>query len=188
MHYEAAWAYRYLADAEVATTRLKIQQDRQKALQAEADKKAAPGTKAPIIRLPEVARAEVPLQPSEQKARGAYQNQLGNFSDTLLSVDARFELAEMFAERDEHDPAIKLLKEANDIEPRGDKLPSAEMIDRIRIRLGCCLAAKKEFDAAIGYFEAVAGNPKSPRSSRTDSIVPAKPISPRTISPRRSRG
>jgi tetratricopeptide (TPR) repeat protein len=162
MYYEAAWAYRALAEPEVAAARAKLQLDRQRALQAEADKKAAPGTKAPLVPLPEVARSEVPLQPSQQKARGAYQNLLHNFSDTLLSVDARFELAELFAERDEHDPAIKLLKEANDVEPRGDKLPSAEMLDRIRIRLGCCLSAKKDFDAALGHFEAVAGNAKSP--------------------------
>jgi TolA-binding protein len=162
MYYEAAWAYRGLAEQEVAATRLKLQQDRQKALQAEADKKAAPGTKAPPVALPDVARSEVPLQPAEAKARAAYQNMVANFNDSLMSVDARFELAELFAERDEHDPAIKLLKEANDVEPRGDKLPSPELIDRIRIRLGACLAAKKDYDAAIGYFEAVAGNPKSP--------------------------
>ena len=162
MYYEAAWAYRALADAEVAATRLKMQQDKQKVLQAEADKKAAPGTKAPQVPPPEIARAEVPLQPSEQKARGAYLSQLGEFSDTLLSVDARFELAELYSERDEHDAAIKLLKEANDIEPRGDKLPSAELMDRIRIRLGCAQFAKKDYDAALGQFEAVAGNPKSP--------------------------
>lgn len=162
MYYEAAWAYRALADQEVAATRQRIQQDKQKALQAEADKKAAPGTKAPQVPPPDIARSEIPLQPAEQKARGAYQNQVANFNDTLLSVDARFELAEMFAERDENDPAIKLLKEANDVEPRGDKLPSAELMDRIRIRLGTCLAAKIDLDAALGQFEAVAGNPKSP--------------------------
>jgi tetratricopeptide (TPR) repeat protein len=162
MYYEAAWAYRGLAEAEVAATRLKLQHDKQKALQADADKKAAPGTKAPQVPLPAIARAEVPIQPSEQKTRGAYQSQLAEFSDTLLSVDARFELAECYAERDEHDAAIKLLKEANDVEPRGDKLPSAELMDRIRIRLGCCQFAKKDYDAALGQFEAVGGNAKSP--------------------------
>ena len=35
-------------------------------------------------------------------------------------------------------------------------------MDKIRIRLGTCLAAKKDLDGALGYFEAVAGNPKSP--------------------------
>lgn len=166
MYYEAAWAYRGLADQEVAATRTKLQQDRQKSMQAEADKKAPQGTKAPAVPLPDVGRAEVPLQPSEQKARGAYAKLVENYPDSLLSVDARFELAELYADRDEHDPAIKLLKEANDVEPRGDKLPSAEMLDRIRIRLGTCLAAKKDFDAALGQFEAVAGNPKSPLNAQ----------------------
>jgi TolA-binding protein len=114
------------------------------------------------VPLPEIARSEVPVQPAEQKARAAYQKQIADFNDTLLSVDARFELAELFAERDECDPAIKLLKEANDVEPRGDKLPSPELMDKIRIRLGTCLAAKKDLDAALAQFEAVAGNPKSP--------------------------
>ena len=74
----------------------------------------------------------------------------------------RLEMAEMFADREEFDPAIKLLKEANDVEPRGDKFPSPELVDKIRIRLGGCLAAKKDLDGALGYFEAVANNPKSP--------------------------
>ncbi len=162
MYYDAAWAYRTLADAEVNATRTKLQLDKQKALQAEADTKAPPGTKAPPIPPPGIARAEVPLQPNEQRARTAYQNQIGNFTDSLLSVDARFELAEMLTDRDEFDPAIKMLKEANDVEPRGDKLPTPELIDRIRIRLGAALAAKKDYDAALGYFDAVGNNPKSP--------------------------
>ena len=162
MYYDAAWAYRALAEPEIAATRLRLQQEKQKVLQAEADKKAAPGTKAPPVPLPEVARAEVPVQPSEQKARVAYQNQIANVADSLLSVDARLELAELLAERDEFDPAIKLLKEANDVEPKGDKLPSAELVDKIRIRLGACLTAKKDFDSALGYFDAVGNNPKSP--------------------------
>ncbi len=162
MYYEAAWAYRDLAEQEIAAARLSIQQDRQRAKQAEANKQAPPGTRAPMVPLPDVARSSVPIQPAEQKARSAYQNHLHDFGDTLLSVDVRFELAELLAERNENDAAIKLLKEANDLEPRGDKLPTAEMMDRIRIRLGCCLAAKKDFDPAIGYFEAVAGNAKSP--------------------------
>src|SRR5262245_54269521 len=89
MYYEAAWAYRSLSDAEVAAARIRLQQDRQKTLQAEADKKAAPGTKAPAVPLPDLARKDIPVQPGEQRARAAYQNQINNFSDTLLSIDAR---------------------------------------------------------------------------------------------------
>ena len=62
-------------------------------LQADVDKKAPPGTKVASVPLPDVARSEVPVQPSEQKARTAYQNQIANFNDSLLSIDARFELA-----------------------------------------------------------------------------------------------
>ena len=90
MYYEAAWAYRGLAEQEVAAMRLKLQQDRQKAMQAEADKKAP--ARRRLCR-PDVARSEVPVQPAEQKARGAYQS-LSPTSATRCSIDARFELAE----------------------------------------------------------------------------------------------
>jgi TolA-binding protein len=162
MYYDAAWAYRALAEQEVLTARLKLQQERQKKLQAEADKKATPGTKAPPVPIPDVRRAEVPEQPAEKKARAAYQKLIDNFADTLISVDARFEAAEMCCDRDDFDTAIKLLKEANDVEPRGDKLPTAELMDRIRLRLGVCLMVKGDHSAALGYFDAVANNPKSP--------------------------
>ncbi|HJZ94076.1 MAG TPA: tetratricopeptide repeat protein [Gemmataceae bacterium] len=161
MYYEAAWAFRTLSELEIAAARLKIQQERQQKLQAEADKKA-PGTKAATVPLPDVARAEVPEQPAEKRARAAYQKLIEQFADSLLSVDARFEAAEMYCEREDFDSAVKMLKEANDVEPRGDKLPSPELVDKIRIRLGACLAAKKDLDAALGYFDAVGNNPKSP--------------------------
>ncbi|WP_020470685.1 tetratricopeptide repeat protein [Zavarzinella formosa] len=162
MFYEAAWAARYLAENEVANATLKLRQERQAKLQDEINKKTPPGAKPATAPLPEVDRKEIPLQPAEQKARALYQAHIAGFSDSLLSIDSRYELAELFADRDEYDPAIKLLKDANDVEPRGDKLPTAELMDRIRIRVGTCLAAKKDYDAALAYFEAVAGNPKSP--------------------------
>lgn len=161
MYYEAAWAWRTLADHDFAVARAKVQADKQKAMQAEADKQSPTG-KAPVVALPEVPRAQVPLQPTEKRAREVYAVHIANFSDSLLSIDSRFELSELLSEREEHDAAIKLLKDANDVEPRGDKLPTAELVDRIRIRLGACLVAKKDLDAALGYFDAVGNNPKSP--------------------------
>jgi cellulose synthase operon protein C len=162
MYYESAWAFRAVAEHEVNATRVRLQQEKQRKLQEEADRKAPPGTKAAAVSLPEIRRAEVPVQPAEQRARTAYESHIKNFNDSLLSIDSRFELAELYAERNEYDPAIKHLKEANDLEPKGDKLPTPELIDKIRIRLGTCLFAKNEFDPALGYFEAVANNPKSP--------------------------
>jgi TolA-binding protein len=164
MYYEAAWAWRTIADQEIARTKSQMQLEKQKQLQAEADKKAAPGTKSPTpaVPLPDIDRAAIPLQPSEGKARNAYQILIGSFPDILMSVEARFELAEMMAERNEHDPAIKLLQEALDKEPADNKSPSPELIDKMRIRLGSCFVAKKMPKEALEKFAVVADNPKSP--------------------------
>jgi len=161
LYYEAAWAWRSAADREIESARRQLQIDKQKALQAEADKKAAPGTKAAAVPLPEIPRATVPLQASEGKAQTAYQMLVGNFADLLIGVEGRFELAEMMAERNDMDQAIKLLKDALDREP-SDKQPTPELTDKMRIRLGACLAAKKQFRDALEKFAVVADNPKSP--------------------------
>ena len=165
MYYEAAWAYRAIADDEVATTRTRMRQELQRKLQDEANRKAAPGTKAPAVPLPEVPRASIPVQPAEDRAKAAYRRLIESFSDVLLGVEGRFELAEMLAERNDLDGAIKLLAEAIDKEP-ADKQPSAELMDKVRIRLGACLAAKKDYERALEKFEAVAGNPKSPLAAQ----------------------
>jgi TolA-binding protein len=165
MFYEAAWAWRGAADHEIAAARTRLQQEKQKQLQAEAEKKAAPGTKAAQVPLPDVPRAAVPLQPAEGKARNAYQILVASFPETLLSVEARFELAEMLAERDEHDAAIKSLKEALDKEP-SDKQPAPELMDKMRVRLAACLMAKKEHRDALEKLAVVADNPKSPLAAQ----------------------
>src|SRR5262249_20878432 len=72
----------------------------------------------------------------------------------------RYELAELLAQRDDHDRAIKLLAEAL------DKEPPAELSDRIRLRLGASHAAKGAAKAALAQFDAVAGNPKSPLAAQ----------------------
>ena len=162
MFYEAAWAWRTISEQEVNSTLQKMRVENQRLLQAEADKKALPGTKAAQMALPVIARATVPVQPAEGKARNAYQILIGSFPDTMLSIESRFELAEMMADRDEIDPAIKNLKEALDKEPSDNKVPSAELIDKMRIRLGACLMAKKEYKDALEKFSVVADNPKSP--------------------------
>jgi TolA-binding protein len=144
MLYEAAWAYRTLAESEVAATREHVRQERAKPTAAKG---------APVA---EVTLTDVPLQPAEKKAREQYQALVADCPDAPLAIDARFELTELLAERGEHDAGIKLLNEAL------DKEPPAELGDRIRLRLGACLAAKKDAKAALGQFDAVAQNPKSP--------------------------
>ncbi len=139
MLYDAAWAYRYLADIEVAAARERLQGERQK----------QPGKPS------QFARQEIPIQPAEEKARASYKNLISSFADLALATEARFELAELYSERSELDPAIAVLKEAL------DKEPPQELTDRIRLRLGAGLAAKKEFKAALTHFESIT-DAKSP--------------------------
>ncbi|MBY0461399.1 MAG: tetratricopeptide repeat protein, partial [Gemmataceae bacterium] len=91
---------------------------------------------------------------------GAYKKLTDEFPDLLLAVEARLELAELVAEK-KPDDAIKLLKEALDKEPT-DRPTPPETIDRVRIRLGIALFDKKDFDGAMGQFDAVGNNDKSP--------------------------
>jgi TolA-binding protein len=156
MLYEAAWCCRTLADAEVAAARAKIQQEQWQKLKDEAAKKAPPG-RTPIVPEPEVPLAKVPLQPSEQKARALYRALIDAFPDLPLAAgDARLELAELLAERGDNDAAIKLLREAL------DKEPSAELTDKICLRLGACCFDKGDGKEGLAQFMRVAQNAKSP--------------------------
>lgn len=141
MYYDAAWANRWLADAEVAKTRDAVQ------------KTLPPGT------TPD--RGAIPIQPAEARAFAAYQKLAAEFPDAAIAVDGRFELGELLADRGDHDGAVKLLKDALDKEPT-DAPVNPDTTERIRLRLGGSLYAKKDFPAAAAQFEAVAANAKSP--------------------------
>jgi TolA-binding protein len=156
MIYESAWASRLAGEAEVAAVRTKIQRDQEKKLLEEALNKQPPGAKLPPVSVPPVPRSAVPVQPDEQKARAAYESLLSQFPDLPLAVEARLELAELLDERGEHDIAIQRLTEAL------DKEPPQELTDRLRLRLGSCLAAKKDLTKALAQFDAVARDPKNP--------------------------
>lgn len=90
----------------------------------------------------------------------AYTKLIADFPTLSLAVEARLELAELLTEK-KPDDAVKLLKDALDAEP-ADKPTPPETADRIRLRLGAALFAKKDLPAAQAQFDAVAGNEKSP--------------------------
>lgn len=161
MYYEAAWIQRGLSEAEVAAKRLMIQQDLQKKLQDEANKKTPANVRPVTVLPPDVPLKDVPVTPTEKRTRELYLKLIEQFPDPLLSVDARFELAELSEDRGDFDSAIKLLREAIDKEP-ADKPATEEQQDRIRVRLGSCLTSKKAYDDAMTQFEIVASHPKTP--------------------------
>lgn len=145
MLYEAAWGMRAAAEPEVEAAR--------KAKGDEILKKLGAGaSKAPP---PLVTLDQVPLQPAEKKAMGLYRSLVDQFADLPLAVEARFELAELMAQRNEHEGALKLLGEAL------DKEPAQELTEKVRLRIGTLHAAKGNLKGALAQFDAVAANPKS---------------------------
>jgi cellulose synthase operon protein C len=153
--YQAAWTYRALADQEVDAARNRMREELQAKLQQEAAKNTPEGQPAPMIPPPEIPHPKVELQPSEKKTRALYQTLLEAFPDLPLANQVRLELAEQHANRDEFPVAIKLLKEAL------DKEPPAQEAERLRMRLGVCLAKQGDTKGALTQFETIARNAES---------------------------
>jgi TolA-binding protein len=91
----------------------------------------------------------------------AYTKLLAEFPDLAIAVEARLELAELLTDTNKADDAVKLLREALDKET-SDKPTPPETLERVRLRLGAALFAKKDYAAAQGQFDAVAQNQKGP--------------------------
>jgi TolA-binding protein len=87
----------------------------------------------PFVALPVVPLREVPVQPAEREAQARYRALIEAFPDVAINADARFELAELLAERGDHKEAIQLLQDAL------EKEPGPELTDRIKVRLGTTL-------------------------------------------------
>jgi len=146
MLYDAAWGMRALAEPEIEAAR--------KAKLDEVLKKLGPAAaKAPT---PVIALDQIPLQPAEKKAMGLYRVLIDTLPDVPLAIEGRFELAELMAQRNDHDNAVKLLSETL------DKEPNPELTEKIRLRIGALQAAKGNLKGAMAQFDAVASNPKSP--------------------------
>lgn len=146
MLYDAAWGARLLAEPEIESAREAYQKEMLKKLNISSAKHP----------LPEVPIEKLPVQSSEKRARGLYKTLIDEAGDLPIATEARFELAEMLAERNELDAAAGLLTEVL------DKEPALDMTEKIRLRLGGIFAAKGNIKAALQQFDAVANNPKSP--------------------------
>lgn len=154
MLYEAAWCYREIADIEVANAKQAAQAELSQRLQ-EKFIKDNPTAKNAVLRVPEVRLSDLPVQPAEKQARQLYGEVITAGVDAPLTLDARFELAEMLAQHEEHDPAIALLVGGLQLDPPQD------IADKMRLRLGACYLAKNNGKAAMPQFQEIADNPKS---------------------------
>ena len=143
LFYEAAWVWRSLADDEVAAERTRIQDEWKK----KAPKNADGQTPDP----PDVPLSDIPLQPSEAKARAAYTALIAAQPDLLpLAAQARLELAEVLAQRGDPRAAAAQLKQAIDQEPAND------LSARVGLRLSDCLFTLGDDTGAMRQLDRVA--------------------------------
>ncbi|GBD36477.1 Outer membrane protein assembly factor BamD [bacterium HR36] len=148
-YYEAAWCWRQLFPVEREQARQQLVADWQK-------KQPPPPKGQPPRRPPDFPLTAIPLQPSEQQAREAYKAAIHSATDSPLALDAMFELAELLAEREEHDQAIALLRQVFDREP------PADLLEKVHLRLSASLLAKGDAKTALQHAQVVLQNEKSP--------------------------
>jgi tetratricopeptide (TPR) repeat protein len=133
--YEAAWGWRAVADIEIEAAREKLRLERLEKRRADLSKGRPAGSPPPQVTVARVRLSEVPVQPAETQARTAYENLIKTFPELAVNADARFELAELQAMRGGHAAAIKMLQGALE----GEREPSPELTDKIKLRLGACM-------------------------------------------------
>ncbi len=156
--YELAWCSRVLAGAEIEAAKEKLGREALEKVKA-AMAKAAPSGPPPALRMPDIAMPAIPVQPSEKAARDQYAKIIAAAPKSSLAVQARFELAEMEAERGRSDAALDLLDDA-----LGGNL-SPSLAEQIRLRLAASFLAKGDAKAALAQAEAVLKTPDSPRAA-----------------------
>ena len=159
-----------LADQEVEAVRNKMIEEQWQKLKDEVAKNTPTGQAAAVRAEAGRAADSGAVAAGGKRCPTQYRALIEEFPDLAVNADARFELAELLAERGEHDEAIKLLKQAL------DKEPPPELTEKVRARLGDCLLAKGDTKAALGQFNRGDAESQECRCSRRRTIAPANAI------------
>lgn len=106
--------------------------------------------------LPDSTSSASSIPAGEDQARQAYVALIAAGSESRLSVDARFELADLLAEREQYAAALELLNAASTMEP------SPELAERIVLRMADCQLGLNQSADAMARYDSMARNEKSP--------------------------
>ncbi len=112
MLYEAAWINRTLWEGEIEAAREKAAADALRKLQERTGKTFEIQPYMVQAKAQEIPLSAVPVPPSEKAMREQYQAIIAVGGEDRLGSDARFELGDLLARREEYEAAIKLLAEA----------------------------------------------------------------------------
>jgi TolA-binding protein len=163
--YEAAWCYRALADIELEAARQKLQREAVAEAHARLAKRLPAGQPPLDLRPPDIPLSKIAMRLTESTARDYYRRLIEAAPTAPLALHARLELAEMHAQRGDHDRAISLLTEAM------EKGPAADLGEQIKLRLASELLAKGSPKAAMLLAEAIAKNINHPRAPQARYVV-----------------
>lgn len=153
---DAASSWRAIADAEIETIRRDRAAESLKKLKDKLAKDKVVGKSNSVPRPPEIKLASVPVTPAEQKAREFYNKALEAGPDSPVCNELRLELAQMYYDRGEADPAIQLLNAAI------DRNPPPELQNQLRVKLGNAFLMKKDADAALNQALQALADANSP--------------------------
>ena len=146
MLYELAWCYRAQADAQTDAARINLAHDSLEKIRSRWPKEQEMPAS---LTAPDIALADVPVQPAEQKARDSYQKLIFAGPATALASQARFELAELLSQRGQIDAALELLATAL------ENQPPKPLAQRIKIRVAAALLAKKNPVSALAQLKPI---------------------------------
>jgi TolA-binding protein len=147
MIYELAWCYRVQGEAETDAARVKLQHDAVEKVRSHWPKDAS--NPPAVLSAPEIPLTDIPIQPSEQKARDSYQRVIFAGPATALASQARFEMAELLSQRGQYDAALDLMATALENQPPKD------LTQRIKIRVAAALLAKNSPEPALAQLRPI---------------------------------
>ena len=179
MNYDSAWCWKVVGEVEVETVRRGLQAEalrrateRQQAAIAAAAKEK-PRRKAPLVKPAEVAIGAVALQPGERLARERFKAVADGGGDSPLADEARTQLVELYAQRDEADAAIAVVKEMLEkAAAAGATTPGAgDQVERLQLRLGTLYLAKGDAKSAAQAAAGVLGSQRTAYVSYARAIA-----------------
>jgi hypothetical protein len=151
---DAGWCWQMVAQSEMELARAAAVEEM---AQKQRLRRAA---KLPATRPVGVDANALPMQAGEKEARAAYLAVMDFAPDSPVALEARAELAELHAGRDEHEQVIKLL------EGVVGAVEQPEISDRLRMRLGYSYLAKRDAKAALPLFEGIGQTRRSPYTAQ----------------------
>lgn len=167
--YEMAWCQRMTAEAEIDAARDRMRRDALKRMQDRLAQGLPRGQTPSLLVVPDVDLQKVAVQPAENNARAQYRALIDAGADSPVANDARIELAEMLAARDENDAAIDLLLDVV------EHTPPPAMAEKVKLQLASCYLGRHDPKAALAQFKPPAPSFNAGAGQQDAPAVPLPP-------------